>query len=188
MLGIFLDIETNGLDPFIHCPLEISLVIKGLTTKKEVANYTSFIIPSEDEWQKSSPQSLKFTEISLKMLKKSGKEKTDVKDEIIHLFKKNNISRENSVFICQNPSFDRPFFSKIIDVQTQENLNLPYHWLDLASMYLSKRLIKSNLNYTLALSKDAIANDLGIVSEEKPHRAKNGVDHLISCYMAVTQP
>ncbi len=38
---------------------------------------------------------------------------------------------------------------------------------------------------TMNLSKDQIAEYFGISAEEKPHRAMNGVEHLIKCYRAV---
>ena len=35
------------------------------------------------------------------------------------------------------------------------------------------------------LSKDKIAGAFALASEEKPHRARNGVNHLLLCYEAV---
>jgi oligoribonuclease len=36
------------------------------------------------------------------------------------------------------------------------------------------------------LSKNAIGKRFGIPEESQPHRAMNGVEHLIRCYQAVT--
>ena len=64
-------------------------------------------------------------------------------------------------------------------VETQQELELPYHWLDLASMYWAKILTPQEVNgrviryhpsiHIPPLSKDAIAHGLGIPPEEKPH-------------------
>ncbi len=185
MLGVFLDSETNGLDWTIHVILEISFIIKNLITGEELATYDALITPSEEEWKRSDPESLHFTGISKESLLKSGKERQLVKKEILEIFKNSNIERGKAVFICQNPSFDRIFFSGIIDVTTQERLNLPYYWLDLASMYWSKQILAKKSLENLSISKDAIAKYYGLPEEEKPHRSIGGVNHLIICYNAV---
>jgi DNA polymerase-3 subunit epsilon/oligoribonuclease len=35
----------------------------------------------------------------------------------------------------------------------------------------------------ISLSKDSIARDLGLEPEDKPHRAMQGVKHLVKCYL-----
>jgi len=105
-------------------------------------------------------------------------------------FSRNGIKRGNAVFICQNPSFDRIFFSQLIDADVQEKLLWPYHWLDLASMYWADCITKAKSGQSLlpwetGFSKDKIARALRLPPEEKPHRAMNGVDHLLLCYEAV---
>ena len=185
MLGIFLDSETNGLDWTKHVILEISFVIKDLENGKTIASYTAAICPSDEQWALSDPKSLAFTGITHFFLKSMGKEKSVVKKEMIEIFINNNIKRGNAVFICQNPTFDRIFFSQIIDVKTQEFLHLPYYWLDLASMYWCKKTLNGESLTDLSLSKDSIAKEYGISSEEKPHRSLGGVNHLITCYNSV---
>ena len=98
--------------------------------------------------------------------------------------------RKKAVFICQNPSFDRGFFSQLIDPDTQEDLNWPYHWLDLASMYWAISMDKAKKQncpfpWETGISKDLIASHYNLPAEDKPHRAMNGVDHLLICYEAV---
>jgi len=39
----------------------------------------------------------------------------------------------------------------------------------------------------ISLSKDEIAKRYQLPPEKRPHRAKNGVDHLIVCYNALFQ-
>lgn len=185
MLGIFLDTETNGLDWTCHTILEISFIIKNLITGKLITSYNSLITPTKDEWKNSDPDSLSYTKITPELLNSDGKKKLQVRKEILEIFEKNEILRGKAVFICQNPSFDRIFFSKIIEVQTQERLNFPYYWLDLASMYWCKRINEPNSDYIFDISKDEIANHYDLPAEEKPHRAKQGVCHLIKCYESV---
>ncbi len=185
MLGIFLDTETNGLNWSKHVILEIAFIIKNLNTGKTIDTYESMIIPTKDEWERSDPESLLYTGITLKSLENKGLSKSEVGKAIIHLFKKHGLERGKAVFICQNPSFDRIFFSGLIDVDNQERLNFPYYWLDLASMFWCKHISKNAHFDTLSISKDAIGKYYDIEPEHKPHRALQGVEHLITCYTSV---
>ncbi|MGR3951854.1 MAG: 3'-5' exonuclease [Chlamydia sp.] len=187
ILGIFLDIETNGLDPFQHDPLEIAFIIQNLTTGKRYVSYQAKIICSEKAWSNRDPNSILVNGFSMDdfVLAKSLE---NVGAEIISIFDEAKIQRGASVFICQNPSFDRPFFSKIISPYTQEQKKWPYHWLDLASMYWA-RYLAHDANFhakgMLALSKDSIAKRFNLSEEPYPHKAMNGVTHLIECYEKV---
>jgi DNA polymerase-3 subunit epsilon/oligoribonuclease len=51
-----------------------------------------------------------------------------------------------------------------------------------AYCHLSPGAPKSEFFKEMSLSKDAIAARLGLPPEEKPHRALNGVAHLLACY------
>jgi len=186
VLGIFLDTETNGLNFLKHRILEVAIKLYDLSNKHEYGNYESKVFISFDEWKESDPNSLAVTGFTFQEIEK-GKKITRIKDEIIQLFQSNNIGKNNSVFICQNPSFDRAFFSQIINPDEQEILNLPYHWLDLASMFWAiKTKEEKNLGYNeVDFSKDHIAIDYNIEPEQKPHRAMNGVRHLVKCYEAI---
>lgn len=177
MLGIFLDTETSGLDPFRHHVLEIAIKIVNLKAFEELDSYSAIILHDKTAWEASDPESLSVNGFTWKLVQ-TGQPLTKTKEDILKLFKKHEICRGKSVFICQNPSFDRPFFSHIIPVDLQESLRLPYHWLDLASMHWAKQ-------GTGPLSKDLIAAAYGLPPETHPHRAMNGVDHLIQCYHKV---
>ena len=192
MKGVFLDIETSGIDCDLHVALEIGLSIYDLHNMECLCGYYSFIKCSEREFVfGSDPKSLKINGITLNDVL-NAKDPTDVKNDIIDLFVMYGITKTSSVFICQNPSFDRMFFPQIIPIETQQELELPYHWLDLASMYFARSFdsidnpIKPHDDSTpIKLSKDSIAKHLGIPPEQKPHRAFNGVQHLIACYKAL---
>ena len=179
MLGIFLDTETTGLNPFRHHVLEIAIRILSLKSLKELGSYCSILSLEKTLWEESDPESLAVNGFTWEMVQ-TGKSLAKIKDDILALFKKHNIRRGTSVFICQNPSFDRPFFSHIIPVNTQESLRWPYHWLDLASMHWA-------IKGSGPLNKDGIAAAYGLPPETRPHRAMNGVDHLIQCYRKVLQ-
>ena len=117
---------------------------------------------------------------------KNGKKLQEVAKEIKQSFKICGIQRGKAVFICQNPSFDRAFFSEIIDTDIQEQLSWPYHWLDLASMYWMKCLLERKLKpWETGVSKNNIAAAYNLPPEAAPHKAINGVDHLIVCYKAI---
>ncbi len=189
MLGIFLDSETNGLNPNVHRVIEIAYKIIDLYSGEDIDSFDSLIYQTESIWEKSNLKSLEINGLTLKEIQLGKKEKI-ASAEIINSFEKNNIKNENSVFICQNPSFDRVFFSQIIDSETQNLLNWPYHWLDLASMYWSISLQNAKINKTLfpwqtGFSKDRIATIYNLPKEKMPHRALNGVNHLILCYKTV---
>lgn len=178
MLGIFLDLETNGLNAFKHRILEIAFQVIDLESGEVKASYDTVVSQSPSAWEKSDPKSLQINGFTFDMLQK-GKSEAEVTKEIIELLSALNIRRGNAIFICQNPSFDRMFFNQLIDPETQESLNWPYHWLDLASMYWAKE------KGSLALSKNAIATKLGLPEETLPHKAMNGVKHLLLCYEVV---
>ena len=189
MLAIFIDIETNGLDPYQHFPIDFACKIVQLQDGLpiELDQYQTLIAPDPEQWDKSDAESLAVNGYCWDEVA-TGKLRSCVCDEVIALFQKHQVQRGRDLFICQNPSFDRPFFAKLVDVYIQEKLHWPYHWLDLASMYWllhHKRLIGNEQK--ISLSKNQIAAYYGLPEEATPHRAINGVEHLILCYKAVVE-
>jgi oligoribonuclease len=185
--GVFLDLETNGLDPWVHVPVEAAMRIVDLETGERLASYTAMVQCSHEEWLRSDPESLRVNRLSWEDLD-SQPSAQEVGRNLSELFARFRIRRGEAVFVCQNPSFDRAFFSRFIPVTEQELQGLPYHWLDLASMYWAKvveaRQRGEHPIFT-GFSKDRIAQALGLPPEEQPHRALNGVDHLLICYERV---
>lgn len=189
MIGIFLDTETNGLNSQVHRILEIAFKIVDLTSGEIKEEYQTIVAQSIEAWEKSDQESLRingFTwdEVNL------GKTPRQVSQHILDVFSRWGIRRKKAVFICQNPSFDRVFFAQLIDSDTQELLSWPYHWLDLASMYWALSMDKAKrkmgpLPWETGFSKDLIASHYKLPLEAKPHRAMNGVSHLLLCYQAV---
>lgn len=192
MIGIFLDIEANGLDPYTHVPLEIAIRFIDLKSKKNLATLSSKIRPSNEQWQKSDPVSLNVNGMKYEELKEAPTI-SNVSQKITEQFKALDIKRTRAVFICQNPSFDRAFFSQIISATDQEARKWPYHWLDLASMFWalqSSKIVKDpNTAYPweIGISKNKIAKFLKLDEEQEPHKALQGVDHLVECYFALQQ-
>lgn len=185
MLGIFLDTETNGLQFTEHRILELAFKVIELETGGVVFEYETVICQPDEVWQRSSARSLEVNGFTYEKMKK-GKRESLVKEEIVALFKKYAITREKAVFICQNPSFDRCFFGQLIPGEEQELLQWPYHWLDLASMFWAHCLsVHGVLPWEVGFNKNAIARHFDLPDEAEPHRAMNGVDHLIMCYEAL---
>lgn len=189
MIGIFLDIESNGLNVMKHRVIEIALKFVDLLFEKEIASYHSIIKQTYEVWGKSDPASLAVNGFKFEMLE-IGKTELEVSQEIISLFHTHQITRGKAVYICQNPSFDRSFFSQLVDPKIQETSKWPYHWLDLASMFWSLTLKDYYLKKTpppweLGISKNNIAKTLGLQEETLPHKAMQGVEHLIECYFAL---
>jgi len=189
MRGIFLDIETTGLDPMQHRVLEVAFKIIDLPSDQQIASFSRLVRQSQDVWNQADPISLQVNGFTWEEVQK-GEEQEQVASEILKQFVSLNIRRGNALFICQNPAFDRAFFAQLISVYTQEELKWPYHWLDFASMYWAhkmKEIHESSSPWpdTIRLSKDSIAEEYGLPKEEKPHRAMNGVEHLLLCYRNV---
>lgn len=190
MLGIFLDTETNGLNPRTHRVLEIAYKILDLESGEIRETYETAVQQSEEDWSRSDPNSLKVNGFTWDRVEK-GISLKQVEQDILESFQRWQIRRKEAVFICQNPSFDRAFFSQLIPVELQEQLRWPYHWLDLASMHWAVALERAKqrsgslLPWEIGFSKDQIASYYRLPEEAKPHRAINGVEHLILCYQAV---
>lgn len=184
MIGIFLDTETSGLNPFKHALLELAYKIIDLLSGKELLAFESLVAQPKEVWNQADPKSLEVHELSWEQISK-GRSPAALKQTIIADFARFEIDRTNAIFICQNPSFDRAFFSQLIDPDLQEQLHWPYHWLDLASMYWATQIDRFPPPWETGVSKDKISKVYQIPSEEKPHRAINGVNHLILCYSAV---
>ena len=189
MLGIFLDQETTGLDSVKHSVIEIACVIVDLATGELVDRYCSTIYQEQAVWDARDILSIAVNGFSYEEILE-GKPIKLVQKELVALFAQYGVKRGEVVFICQNPSFDRAFFAQIIPTYMQEKLQWPYHWLDLASMYWVRVIDKvahekSSLNKKYSLSKDTIAAAYAILAEEKPHKAMQGVEHLLACYTAV---
>ena len=189
MIGVFLDTETNGLNSSHHRIVEIAFKIVDLTDGSIKEEFQTLIAQPIEAWEKSDQESLRINGFTWEEVSK-GRTPRHVSQSIIDIFTRWGIRRKKAVFICQNPSFDRIFFSQLIDSDTQELLSWPYHWLDLASMYWALTLTKakqthSPLPWETGFSKDLIATHYHLPPESKPHRAMNGVAHLLLCYHAV---
>ena len=189
VLGVFLDTETNGLNAFKHRVLEIAFRIVDLKTGELKEAYSTIIHQPDSVWKSSDPSSLKVNGFTHEKLIQ-GKRADIVATEITNILQRNQIRRGEAVFICQNPSFDRIFFSQLVDPDIQESLNWPYYWLDLASMYWAESIRKGKQDpkyypWVTGFSKDRIAAVYHLPAEEHPHQAMNGVDHLLLCYEKV---
>jgi DNA polymerase-3 subunit epsilon/oligoribonuclease len=191
MYGIFLDIETTGLDPGVHAPIDIACTIVDLTKGTFEGQYQSVVAQPAEVWEKRDPVSIEINGFTWDEIVR-GKQTATIGQELIAWFATFPIQRGSAVFICQNPAFDRAFFNQFVDVYLQERLNWPYHWLDLASMFWAVFARKTfaagqALPETISLSKNEIAKRYNIPEEQGPHRAMKGVDHLMLCYQAVLE-
>lgn len=184
VIGIFLDTETNGLNFHDHVAVEIAIQLIDLANGNLIETYETLIRIAPEIFEKSDPTSLAFTGICYEDLQ-NGKPLLQVQEDILVLFQKHHLVRKKALFICQNPSFDRLFFTKIVPTLIQEERLFPYNWLDLASMHWARCIREGALIQEIGLSKDHIARHYAISPEDKPHRALNGVRHLVQCYKNV---
>lgn len=189
MLGIFLDIETTGLDAAKHYPVDIAFKVFHLTSGECKATYRSVVRLSWERWETRDPNSMLYNGYTWEDVSQ-GKEPAEIGKEIVALLTSLKVKRGNAVFICQNPAFDRGFFNQLVAVYEQEKLNWPYHWLDLASMFWTKFFSQQlpegqSWPETMSISKNDIAQYYHLPIECSPHRAMTGVNHLVLCYEAV---
>lgn len=177
---IFIDIETTGLDSAKDVPLELAIIILDAADLGQFYN-AEYVVRQEDVVLN------KLGHISESI---HGITRDEIRDgyntyqiflAVSDAFNLMKISKDNSVFIAQNPSFDRQFFNHIFPAEYQIQENWPYHWLDLASMFWATEQAPEHM----LLSKDNIADRLGVEPELKPHRAMQGVKHLIKCYLTL---
>lgn len=189
MYGIFLDIETTGLNSAVHRPIDIAFKIIDLSTGLFKGEYQSVVRQPFEVWEAKDPASIEINGFTWEEVS-CGKDPAIISSEIITLLCNVPIQRGAAMFICQNPAFDRGFFNQLIDVYAQERLNWPYHWLDLASMFWAMLVRQATFAGTplperVSFSKNDIARTNNLPEEVEPHRAMKGVNHLIMCYQAV---
>jgi oligoribonuclease len=186
---VFLDAETTGLDPFSHRLLEIAFKVVDVQSGHEKLTYQTGVRQPRDVWERRDPTSVEINGFTWDKVQ-LGKEEADVRQEIMQIFSDLKIARGTTIYICQNPAFDRNFFAQLIDVYTQEKLQWPYHWLDFASMYWALQVkfyrdVHQPIPLKMSLSKDEIAQRYQLPIEPSPHSALNGVEHLLLCYRTV---
>ncbi len=186
MLAIFLDIETTGLDFFAHRAIDFAFKIIDISTGKEMYCFQTVVKQPVEVWESRDLQSIKINGFDWEKIQ-TGITEAELKNQIISIFSKLHISRERAFYICQNPAFDRGFFSQIVNIYTQETLHWPYRWLDFASMFWALQVKNAkqqrlSLPIEINLSKNAIAEHYHLPLESMPHSALNGVNHLILCY------
>jgi len=189
MLAIFLDIETTGLDFFRHRAIDFAFKIIDISTGKELYTYHCIVKQPREVWEARDLNSVAINGFTWEKVQ-LGLEEAEIKHQILRIFSKLGISRGRAFYICQNPAFDRGFFSQIIDVYSQEGLNWPYRWLDFASMFWALQVKQAKQNHEslpieINLSKNSIAEHYHLPIETVPHSALNGVNHLILCYQTV---
>jgi DNA polymerase-3 subunit epsilon/oligoribonuclease len=184
-LGIFLDTETSGLCPRRHRTLEIALKIVDLSTGEVCDKFHSIVRQPKEVWERSDPHALQVNGFTYRMLEQ-GRSEGEVASCISELFTRHDVSKRNAFFICQNPSLDRTFFGQLVDEEEQKARQWPYHWLDFVSMNWALSVFRgAEWPKNTPLSKDCIADRLGLAPEAAPHRAMNGVDHLLVLYKRV---
>jgi len=187
--AIALDTETTGLNASQNHVIEIALRILDTTSGVIVDSYESVVELSDLEWTQANPDSLRFNGFTKQEMLEKGKPREEIAARISDIFQKHEIRKGSDFFLCQNPTFDRPFFAQLISEEKQQQLGMPYHWLDLASMNFAletKKIVNREIHpYFIRCGKDAIAQRQGLPPEEMPHRAMNGVDHMLLIYQNI---
>ncbi len=189
MQVIFLDTETTGLDPFSHRLLEIAFKVVDVPSGYEKLTYQTIVKQPLEVWERRDPVSIEVNGFTWDKVQ-LGKEEAIVREEIIQIFTDLQILRGTTIYLCQNPAFDRNFFAQLIDIYTQEQKRWPYHWLDFASMYWALEIKTYRergdpFPKEMSLSKNTIAQRYHLPTESCPHSALNGVNHLLLCYRTV---
>lgn len=190
---IFLDAETGGLDAGKNPLLEIALKVVNAFSGELLGEYQSYVKIPRERWSCCHPRALEANGIT-RMDTLYGKNSDIIRNEIARLFQSLKIHKNNSCYICQNPTFDRGFFRQIFPEEVQTQLRWPCHWLDMASMNFAITILGMKMSglhednicrFRIPFSKDGIARQHGLVPESKPHKAMNGVDHLMEIYKRI---
>lgn len=184
---IFLDTETTGLDPTKTHVVEIALRVADAVTGEILGSFESVVLLSEEQWSHATAGALRCNGFTYDEVLKRGVPLQNVAKKIEELFTNLKINGRNASFYCQNPTFDRPFFHHIFPSEYMNQKKWPYHWLDLASAshFLNMQQYRKNLSEgenslpKIPFSKDRIAAQHDLPKEKSPHRAMNGVDHLM---------
>jgi DNA polymerase-3 subunit epsilon/oligoribonuclease len=154
-----------------------------------IDQYQRVVKINKTQFRRAQEGALRCNGFTFQELQTKGVSIDIVQEEVEQWFLKNGINRWNSKFIAQNCSFDRAFFFELIDEVRQREMKLPYHWLDFPSMNLALTLRDEEQidPMKIPFSKDYIAEANGLAPEEKPHRAMNGVKHLLLLYQNIVQ-
>lgn len=180
---IILDTETTGLDPSKARVIEIAFKVIDVGSGACLESFQSVVAISKEEWDMAEPAALNVNGFTWNDVQTQGRPRTDIAVTICSLFSKLKLTPHSAFFLCQNPSFDEAFFSQICPLSVRKSFNFPYYWLDFASMnwaLMAKEFaLKTRHPFRIPFSKDGIALSLGLPPENKPHKAMNGVDHLL---------
>lgn len=85
MEGIFLDIETTGLDPRQHCPIDLALKVVDLATGETLGSYQSVLRQPQEVWDEADPSSIEVNGYRWDQIER-GKDPVLVGNEVVQLF------------------------------------------------------------------------------------------------------
>ena len=188
-IAIVLDTETTGLDPAKTHVVEIALKIVDTVRGTLLAEYENVVALSAEEWSKAEPKALEVNGFTKEEVSARGVSRQTIAADICGLFSTLKLTGRTAFFLCQNPTFDKAFFFQLCPQDVQAGLRFPYCWLGLEAMNwaLEARAVSrgERAPYDIPMSKDGIASSHGIAPEMKPHRAMNGVNHLLAIYTGI---
>lgn len=186
---IILDTETTGLDTSKAQVVEIAFKVVDVGSGACLESFQSVVTLSKEEWARADPAALKINGFTWNDVQTQGRPRSDIAVNICSLFSKLKLTPQSAFFLCQNPSFDKAFFSQICPPSVQKSCGFPYYWLDFASMnwaLMAKEIVLGKrLPFRIPFSKDGIAQSSGLPAENRPHRAMNGVDHLLLLFSKI---
>lgn len=156
--AIFIDIESNGLDPAVHRCLEIAFRLVDVQSGEEKLSYSALVKQDTAVWARSDLVSLSINGFTWEQVQQ-GKSEQEVSQEIIAALTSFKIHRTNAFFLAQNPAFDRAFFSQLIPISQQDHYQWPYHWLDFASMYWALHVHQDKMRQDHVRQEDQVQQD-----------------------------
>ena len=181
--AIILDTETTGLDASKAQIVEIAFKVVNTDSGECLNSFQGVVALSKKEWRDADLGALKINGFTWNDVQTRGRPRNDIAVDICSIFSQLKLSPQTAFFLCQNPSFDRVFFSQLCSPSVQKSCGFPYYRLDFASMnwaLAAKDIaLGKRLPFRIPFSKDGIAQDAGLPFEDTPHKAMNGVDHLL---------
>ncbi len=190
MKQIFIDVETTGLDPKIHCVWQVAFIIEvdGIETCRH--NFKTAPIPGS-KYDEKALQVGNITADEIKSFPDSYKTLRDIKEvfkQYVDPFKKpKNQLDDKMIFIAYNAEFDMKFLRSFFDHQGDKYLGSWFWFPYIDVMTLAMEELKYKRHHIPNFQQDTVAKALGIdVDKSKLHDAMYDVELCNQIYEVLT--
>lgn len=187
---VYIDIETSGLEPTEGaCILAIGAMAQRFDDDTPKAstpteNFEVVVLPTNEQWEKASPEALKVNGMTLEYLKEHGVPLQEAIAEFTTFIARNFKPGESYFHVGQNPAFDIKFLRWAMG---EELKFLGYPFYDSVNIIECFKTIQQ-IDRTLKTDRyngHAISRALGVKEEDKVHTAMGGTEAVYRNYWAL---